>query len=159
MPTFYDARVIDVAPTRARIRLTVRSPEARRFWSSRGFALLLLLERFIHDEALEKKGTIFGFIPPDLVSADHLVAIRDAAKRIVKSCKLTDISGSFPEHLARVETMPAESVGAYFAEAAELPAVTVVIGLKEPGAADHLTPGLSWESAAFDIEDARSGVG
>ncbi len=157
MSEFYEAKVLSLSDKQVQVRLTVVSAEVQRFWMSKGFGLLLLVEPVLTG-LLPRTGTIFGALEPDAVSFDNLSALKKAAPQIVKSCKLKDFAVPFPEYQARLAQCAPDEIARLLTDPSRVPSVTVVISLKVAGAGDHLHVGQAWRSGAFDIDDPRSGV-
>lgn len=148
MSEFFRAQVDEVAEKIVRISLRVVSSEVTRLWTSKSFALSLLLEPIVLGSR-EPSPTLAAVLPPDLIVGVDLAAWKKAASKIVTSCTAERVAPSIPDFRATIAALDAAEIAALLASD-RAPVARYRIGVKKD-MASHLSPGLSWPSAACDI--------
>lgn len=147
MSALFRAEVLAIAPRRAQIRLTVVSAEVQRLWTTKSFALSLLLEPIFFGQA-EPSEELLAIVPRAAIDGLDMATWKRAAPRVVTACTVA-VDRPFADHLAELAKLDGDGLAEYFARG-RAPVATVSIGSK-PGVATHLTRGLTWDSAACDI--------
>lgn len=148
MSELFRAQVDEVSEKMVRISLRVVSAEVTRLWTSKSFALSLLLEPIVFGSR-EPSATLAAALPRDRIVGVDLAAWKKAASKVVTACTVERVAPSLPDFRAAIAALDAAGIAELLASD-RAPVASYRIGVKKD-MASHLSPGLTWPSGACDI--------
>lgn len=148
MRTLFEARVDEASAGRVRIALRVASAEVTRLWTSKTFALSLLLEPILL-AGREPPPALTAVLPLAAIKGYDLAAWKRAAPKIVTACTIDGVAPPLPAFREELAALDGTGVAALLASD-RVPVATITIRVKA-GMAAHLAAGLTWSSGACDL--------
>ncbi|MFO0680546.1 MAG: hypothetical protein U0234_00780 [Sandaracinus sp.] len=148
MGELFRAQVDEVAEKSVRLSLRVVSADVTRLWVSKSFALSLLLEPIVLGTC-EPPAALAAVLPRDRIVGLDLAAWKKAASKVVTACTIERVAPSLPDFRAELATLDDTALAALLGSD-RTPVARYRIGVKA-GMASHLSPGMTWGSAACDL--------
>lgn len=147
MSAFYNIEVLNKNDNCTNLKVTIISPEQPVFFSTKSFALLILLDPFYINPDL--KSGILSLIPTSEILDFNLDFFKKQQHNIIRSTDLKDLK-NYPLQQDFISMTP-EELSNFWKHKEDLPNAVLTICTVSASMLDHIKTGQSWESGAFDL--------